>query len=360
MRSTAYLLRFFLIPVSDNTHIDSYTQVVSCLQKNIHVPPFLLECPRAVILSQPQTSACADALLKIIAKVANLRADMKFKIIIDGTEILSTASMIDAELTAWLATVPPGFSYTTVELPAVDNTWFTSRCRGLSPYSNQYHVYADIWICAAWNYYRCARILIGEVIATQLKRLSEKSPSVCSLNDFQTRYRNVHATLRQTAIDVCCSVPFCFGAAGTGTGTGTGIGRTVKPKDLTSFVPDLGNHVGGMILLWPLVLAGIVEGAGHPLRKYTIHALKLIGNTMGISQALALMDALESDLLVFGFDGNDDDYDDCADAGPGASTGAGDLDLDQGEPDGMNSKSDGYRSIEELNFGWANDLHILV
>jgi hypothetical protein len=52
-------------------------------------------------------------------------------------------------------------------------------------------------------------------------------------------------------------------------------------------------------------MAGASEGKNHPLRKWGIDCLRLIGHGMGIDQALALIDVLESEAGVF--DGVGDD-----------------------------------------------------
>jgi hypothetical protein len=54
-----------------------------------------------------------------------------------------------------------------------------------------------------------------------------------------------------------------------------------------------------MLLLWPLTLAGGTEPIDHPLRKWTRDCLRLIGQNIGIDQALALVDVLETEAGVF-------------------------------------------------------------
>ena len=53
------------------------------------------------------------------------------------------------------------------------------------------------------------------------------------------------------------------------------------------------------MLLWPLFIAGIIEGPTHPQRQWVIQCLKTIGHSWGLDQALAEMDLLTVDPGMF-------------------------------------------------------------
>lgn len=53
------------------------------------------------------------------------------------------------------------------------------------------------------------------------------------------------------------------------------------------------------MLLWPLFIAGMIEGPTHPQRQWVIKCLGTIGNTWGLAQALALKDLLTVDPGMF-------------------------------------------------------------
>ncbi|GFF46730.1 uncharacterized transcriptional regulatory protein YKL222C [Aspergillus udagawae] len=264
--------------------------ITSCLQLSVHVPPSVLECAPLGMFLRPQTDAYGDRLIYIIGQLANLRADVRQKYMTDNQEILAAAYDIEAELLAWLASLPPDFSYTTVENTYSDAA-FKRLCRGILPYNNQYHIYSDLWICHTWNQYRCARIIVSEIILSCLRRLFVKSAGA-SPSELQSHCFKIRSTTRQLATDICASVPYHFGVGSTG-------------ESQTGSVHINESHTAGLVLLWPLVMAGASEGKNHPLRKWGIDCLRLIGHGMGIDQALALIDVLESEAGVF--DGVGDD-----------------------------------------------------
>lgn len=70
------------------------------------------------------------------------------------------------------------------------------------------------------------------------------------------------------------------------------------------------------MMLWPLFIAGMVEGPTHPQRRWVIKCLHTIGNTWGLAQALAVMDLLIVDPGMFH---SAEKYGDAADMASGVS-----------------------------------------
>lgn len=66
-------------------------------------------------------------------------------------------------------------------------------------------------------------------------------------------------------------------------------------NSLSGASPQTESFIGGFILLWPLYLAGVTEGKNHPMRKWATDCLELVGHSMGIDQALALIDVIETE-----------------------------------------------------------------
>lgn len=230
---------------------------------------------------RPQQEAYGDHLIRICSKLANLRADTDAKVLVDFTEIISAAYAIEAELIAWLAALPPNFSYTTVESEWIDST-FRDRCRGLLPYENRYHIYRSFWVCNVWNQYRSARIMTNQHILGYTKALAGGKPMSSLPSDLQNQLRTVRSTIQQQAADICASIPFHFGVGDI-------------ENSLSGASPQTESFIGGFILLWPLYLAGVTEGKNHPMRKWATDCLELVGHSMGIDQALALIDVIETE-----------------------------------------------------------------
>lgn len=214
----------------------------------------------------------------IIGKLSNLRADVKAKVFNNEQEIISAGSVLEAELIAWLAALPPDFNYETKTKPNCDFL-FQERCRGLAPYDDQYHIYPSLWVSSVWNQYRCARIIVSEILLSQLRKMSDAS-SLRSLSDeFQLQCHTLRAAIRRLAVDVCRSVPF----------------HLYAHVEHSPNCPPPQSYLGGLMLLWPMFLAGVVERPSHALRRYSVQCLKMIGHTMGLDQALALMDIVSAD-----------------------------------------------------------------
>lgn len=221
---------------------------------------------------RPQTEAYGDQLISITGKLSNLRADINSKAVTNGRQILATAYGIEAELMTWLAGLPPNFMYTTIKNRAVDAD-FLRRSHGVLPYNNQYHVYGELWLGHTWNQYRCSRIVVTEIIMSCLRRLASDSAGGYSSDELEIHYSRLRATARQLAVDICASAPDHLGLVGEAS-TGNR------------------SHIGAVVLLWPLFLAGATENRTHVLRKWAVGCFKLIGHTMGIDQALALIEVL--------------------------------------------------------------------
>lgn len=221
---------------------------------------------------RPQTEAYGNRLVSITGKLSNLRADIASKANTDGRQILATAYAIEAELMTWLAGLPPNFMYTTVKNPVIDAE-FLRRSRGFVPFSDQYHIYSELWLGHTWNQYRCSKIIVTQIIMSCLRRLSADSANGYSSKDLEIHCNGLRATARQLAIDICASVPDHLGLVG-------------EPATSNR------SHIGGIVLLWPLFLAGATENKTHALRKWAENCFRLIGHTMGIDQALALIEIL--------------------------------------------------------------------
>lgn len=227
---------------------------------------------------RPQTDAFGDRLTCICAKLANLRADLYAKVVTDKAEVLTRAYGIEAELVAWLATLPSHFSYTTVE-DQCSGPSSRMRSHDIRPYNDRYHIYGEFIVCNVWNQYRSARILNNQLILDCLRELSGNKPIAAMPHDVRSQCRAIRGTIQQLAADVCASVPCHFGS-----------GQMEGPSNGCLYPTD--TYVGGLVILWPLFLAGMTEGRAHPMRKWVSECLEVIGHTMGIDQSLALMEMM--------------------------------------------------------------------
>lgn len=264
------------------------------------VPGSLLEDTKLDLLPGLK-DALGNRLILIIGNLSNLRANIHTKVMSNVQEIISAACAIEADLIAWLAVLPPDFTYSSHTLMPMDRS-FERRCHGIRPYNSEYHIYPDIWSPNCWNHYRCARILVSEIILAHVHKLSSSTSTSLS-EDFRLYCSSLRSTIRRLGADICRSGPFHLGACNS----------EVLPE--TNILPPE-SYLGGLMLLWPLFIAGMIEGPTHPQRRWVIQCLKTIGNTWGLAQALALMDLLIVDPGMFH---SAEQYGEAADTATGSS-----------------------------------------
>ncbi|KAJ5578587.1 uncharacterized protein N7459_007551 [Penicillium hispanicum] len=261
-----------------------YQIIVSCIQRDTRVPDSILECTKFVMLLRP-AEAHSNRLIIIIGKLSNLRADIKDGKFANDEEIVSAASVIDAELITWLAAMPPQFAYETRTV-SPDDYMFAHRCRGLAPYDDQYYVYSSFWVCSTWNQYRCARILVSEIILSHIRQISDASAIRPLSDEFRLHCKTLRTTIRRLAVDLCRGVPYHLG---------------VHQEDVSPNFPPPESYLGGLMLLWPMFLAGCVENRHHALRNWVMKCLKVIGNSMALDLGLALRDVMATDPGILQF-----------------------------------------------------------
>ncbi|KAL2793741.1 hypothetical protein BJX66DRAFT_305340 [Aspergillus keveii] len=252
--------------------------ITGCLQRGLHVPTSVLECNRIAMWLKPQTEAHCDSIINIIGQLSNLRADIIAGVLTDAEEILPVAVALNGELLAWAADVPPEFTYTVVEDPppnVLDGVAY-----GCKPYNNRYHIYHDLWVSHAWNHYRCARILTSEIIITCLRRLTPNRQVPGKI--LQRQIAMLYRTSKDLATDICGSAPYHLGAGCVYAGS--------RRK-----IPASQTYMGGMLLLLPLAIAAATDRRGHSMRKWVIQCLRAIGHAMGIDQAFAVIEVLETE-----------------------------------------------------------------
>ncbi|KAJ0412936.1 hypothetical protein BJY00DRAFT_306658 [Aspergillus carlsbadensis] len=253
--------------------------ILGCLQRGLHVPRSVLECNRIAMWLKPQIEPHCDCIINIIGRLSNFRADIISAAVTNVKEILPVARALDAELVAWAAKAPAEFMYTVIEDPPPNALGGVAY--GCKPYKNRYHVYHGLWVSHAWNDYRCARILTYEIMIACLRRLTpgREVPSEAIQRQITTLYRST----RDLAMDICASAPYHLGA-------GCDYAGSVRGK-----IPASQTYMGGMLLLLPLAIAAAMDRRGCSMRAWVIQCLRVIGHAMGIDQAFAVIEVLETE-----------------------------------------------------------------
>ena len=215
-----------------------------------------------------------------MAKLCDLRADMSSGIIKDNAQILSIALTIDSELAEFASNAPPSvFSYTIGN--KTDGTPFhVTEDYDLSPYNGCFHIYQSFWACNFWNNYRYARIIVNDLILTELRSLAAQSEAVWNSSHFRDQCHSIRDLMRQCAADICATVPYKLGAV-------------VREEGRQH--PSPIKTGAGFTLLFPLYVAAVVDGYPSPTCTWIMKCFNIIGRVMGIDTALALIAVLPTE-----------------------------------------------------------------
>ncbi|KAL2866182.1 uncharacterized protein BJX67DRAFT_148796 [Aspergillus lucknowensis] len=198
------------------------------------VADYVMEPLQITSSLQHEPDTYCDRLICIIGRLSHLQTDINEKKVQESAMIKLEALSILVELLEWNETLPPG-----------------------SFYSDQNHIYHDMWACHAINQYRCARIRVYEILSTN-----------CASDSFRAEFQ-------KPAFDICSSVRFHFSK------------EAIKNPEFVCF--DW-YPLRGLNILWPLFLAARTESR---TRTWVKGCLQIIGERMGIGQSLALLSVLE-------------------------------------------------------------------
>ena len=217
-----------------------------------------------------------DQLSLAVFRLADFCADVKAGHFPKPFDIIRAALSIDAELVSLLITVPPAWNYSIAKVPAAP--------RSVAPtphvWSDTYHVYDSITASCMWNNYRCARILVQELILDTLSTSSEGEVTF-------PQQHALEAQCRQTALhmveDICASVPFSLGSELEMDGASDAAHAATSPACAGFMI----SGSGGLTLMWPLLVAANSGVASEDMRVWIAGCLDKVGHSMGINQALA-------------------------------------------------------------------------
>ncbi|KAI0967319.1 hypothetical protein F4678DRAFT_446243 [Xylaria arbuscula] len=313
------------------THLRAQISLSSIYQEK-YISPALAQLTEEAKQYRDPNDMILDDLSTIVIQLANFCADVKNIHIVEPAEIIRTALGIDADLVSLLISVPPSWSYTTVQVPIIDGNFITKAIWG-----SHYHVYNSIAAASMWNNYRSARIVVQELILDTLRNLELYWPDNTPYFQQNNLVDHCQQTILQLAEDICASAPFHFGlgienetlqksssgsvCASDGTAalvtqpqslgicsSPSAISNTYDMASSSSIdarhIPrkaepnaGLSGHTsdhfevvgaGGLTLMWPLLVAANSGVASKDLREWVVSYLDKIGHSMGINQALAM------------------------------------------------------------------------
>jgi hypothetical protein len=142
--------------------------VVNCLIRCIELPETLLEWSRLARERETNEEKISESELSdIVAKYCNLQASIEsFQTKINPVDALDQALKIESELVEW-----------TLKWKAQDNYAIITINEASPDILNDYwHLYSNLFVATTWNTYRSTRILVHQIIVTQLGHITASPP----------------------------------------------------------------------------------------------------------------------------------------------------------------------------------------
>jgi hypothetical protein len=226
----------------------------------------------------------------MVIKLANFCANVKEGRFEKPIEIIRTALSIDAAFVSLLIIAPSAWSYTIAKVPTAHSA--TLACHIWGP---TYHIYKSIAASSMWNNYRCARILIQELILDTLDDISASTERNIAFPQRHALELQCRQTALQLVEDICASVPFSLGSEmEMEMASNKSAGSAAANNPASAGVAISGS--GGLTLMWPLLVAANSGVAPKDLRDWIAGSLNKIGYSMGINQALAMSKLLQDQM----------------------------------------------------------------
>ncbi|KAI9368015.1 hypothetical protein BJX61DRAFT_546933 [Aspergillus egyptiacus] len=249
--------------------------MANCLRTQTRVPHTLRKLSKLVQSCRTKSDAGVEDLVDLIADLSDLLADVKNHGLPDPLEAIGRARELDLKLHRWSQALPPRWQ---CALRCATNQ--TGNILSKQSYSDYYYVYADIWACNTWSYYRNARIMLNLLIRDRLLPYL----AIHHYPDWKPLMDEAKENIERQSMDILLSVPFAFATQySSAVQAGQGLRRA-------------GGCLGGYYILWPLYVAASVQTPGSPLREWAVGQLLVLGYSMGIGQALLMAKVLRGQL----------------------------------------------------------------
>jgi hypothetical protein len=199
----------------------------------------------------------AIILADIVSRFVDLRASFKSRLLADADTIISQVTTLDAELDMWELLLPDRWRYEVERHPKESEFVY----QGIS------HQYCDFWIARMHNNHRWSRILVNELLLVHIANMR-------SLPDIARRKEKSLPIISRLAMDICSSVSNLVVRANI-----IYMGQK-EPMSVLSAC---------LLILFPLCVAGSTIGVSDGLHEWAVRILGIIGDRMGVSQALSMI-----------------------------------------------------------------------
>ena len=253
--------------------------LIGCLHRRVPVPDNVIEWSK-LARSHHGESLAENQLADILFRFNNWRANELdgYTDYRDPLKNVEAALGYDNELTEWLNLFQLQFAFTTKSVESRTDEVF----------ADYYHIYPDIFTAVIWQHYRCVRILINEIIVTQIAALYYKTTTSLSAGKLQVdtgtckemslppefpfanNFYASHSNLTSISHDICASVPYYLNYHLYG-----------SKWDDPEHPPPAGF---GNLLLWPLFMVGQLEAVSPMMRTWVEERMIKISEVLGVKQ----------------------------------------------------------------------------
>lgn len=213
-------------------------------------------------------------------------------------QLLSTARILDRDLSDWANNAPISWRYSTaINVHPSTHSGFIPR---------HIHRYSDFYTARVWNLFRVSRLIVQSILLRAVTRVANSSSRTNPKNPSIT---NIEDTIRELVNDICASVSFLLGnghlAARHPIAQKPSSNNTSWPKPSSRSKDTLPKSSGRFSLIWPLHIGSSASSIPDDQRRWMRTQLSLIAEG-GEPQALSLCDresqTLSGGIEAFRFD----------------------------------------------------------
>ncbi|KAL2816557.1 hypothetical protein BJX63DRAFT_139042 [Aspergillus granulosus] len=248
--------------------------MANCLRTQTRVPKTVRKLSKIVQSCRPVNDARVEDLVDLIAELSDLLADVKDNGLPDPVEAIGRARDIDNRLHLWSLSLPLQWQCALRNAPRQKGNVISELS-----YNDYYYVYGDLWACNIWSYYRNARIMLNLLIRDRLLPFLAIQP----YPEWKPLMQEARTNIERLSADILLSVPFAIATQYASFQRGVNWRRA-------------GGCLGGYYISWPLYVAASVQSPRSPLREWALGQLQVLGNSMGIGQALLMRKVLTGEL----------------------------------------------------------------
>lgn len=251
-------------------------QLVPSLYSGADLPPMYYEWVALGSHGMAPHEQPATELLATISRFVRLSSRVRRHSLVDGepktVAVVLEALQLDSELAAWETATGGEWQFSRLE----DSDLPPAACFG-----RRYHIYSDVWIARVWNYYRWARILVGQTILES----AQKYPLSVAGYVTATLQQHLLATIRRLAEDILVSIPSHWHHPAL----------SPAQRDRVQSDGRTGTGATGVpATLFHLKTAGGAPGVPYEFWKWSVDALDTVWAVMGMRQAQSLVEVLRA------------------------------------------------------------------